>query len=85
MIKSKQNEPIEQNLLAHDPWEAASLRFESPEQDIRNVTGRLKVMAHKMAAECKNRGVVLWKGKWVKSTESPTICKIKAVSSYTPL
>jgi SAM-dependent methyltransferase len=44
MTKSKQREPAEQDLLPHNPWEQAYLRFESPEQEIRKFIGRLKFM-----------------------------------------
>jgi ubiquinone/menaquinone biosynthesis C-methylase UbiE len=44
VTKSRQREPVEQDRLPRDPWEEAYLRFESPEQEIRKFTGRLKFM-----------------------------------------
>lgn len=44
MIKSKHREPAEQNRRAHDLWEEAYLRFESPEEEIRKFVRRLKFM-----------------------------------------
>ena len=44
MTKSKQREPAERNRAPHDSWEAAYLRFESPQEEIRKFIGRLKFM-----------------------------------------
>lgn len=42
MTKSKQRKPAEQNHIPHDPWEEAYLRFESPEEEVRKFSERLK-------------------------------------------
>jgi len=44
MINPERTEAADKNRLAHDPWEEAYLRFETPEQEIRKFTGRLKFM-----------------------------------------
>jgi ubiquinone/menaquinone biosynthesis C-methylase UbiE len=44
MTKSKQREPANHNHLPHDPWEAAYLRFETPEKEVRKFVGRLKFL-----------------------------------------
>jgi 2-polyprenyl-3-methyl-5-hydroxy-6-metoxy-1,4-benzoquinol methylase len=44
MIKFEQNGPAKRNHLPNDPWEAAYIRFETPEQEVRKFIGRLKFM-----------------------------------------
>ena len=44
MIKFEQKAPAERNHPPEDPWEAAYLRFESPEEEVRKFIGRLKFM-----------------------------------------
>jgi quercetin dioxygenase-like cupin family protein len=44
MIKFEQKGPAERNHLPDDPWEAAYVRFETPEQEVRKFIGRLKFM-----------------------------------------
>jgi ubiquinone/menaquinone biosynthesis C-methylase UbiE len=39
---TKQKEPAEQNQANHDSWEAAYLRFETPEEEVRKFIKRLK-------------------------------------------
>src|SRR5262249_46236145 len=42
MTKFKQKKPVNHNQLPTDPWEAAYLRFETPEEEIRKFVGRLQ-------------------------------------------
>jgi SAM-dependent methyltransferase len=42
--KIDKRRPVGLNRLPHDPWEEAYLRFETPGQEIRKFTGRLRFM-----------------------------------------
>ncbi|HEY7316975.1 MAG TPA: class I SAM-dependent methyltransferase [Candidatus Binatia bacterium] len=72
--------PAEQNQATHDSWEAAYLRFESPEEEVRKFIKRLKfVGATKWPRDAKIVELFCGRGNGLRALHRLGFCEVEGI------